>query len=389
MAVRDVSVVWATSEFVGAPVLRGEPGSQIELLDAVLITGFCVRAFDAVTVADGVATLTMSAGNPYVQHGVIEIRGHAVSSLNRKWRVDTTGASSLTFAVDDLVPAGSHAGTGATVRYAPAGWEKPFADLGTYRAVYRSASLESTQMLLFVNDGAAQYTRVRGYESMTDIDTPGVAFPTVVQAALASYVWAKSSASGSGQTRPWAIAADPMFVHVFCAFSNSAGYEGRHSGYRFGDIERFDPADAHHCTIAAHAHAAPLYGTHGLGSVVGIAGAAGVYFARAVAGTGGAVANGVGYFGVGAGSGGAAPPGGRLNFSQLLTSTGAPGTTTVSSSPLRGRVPGILLAHERDSAIANYTVLMLSGGAALLVKVGDNTINYDGWVALEIEGPWR
>jgi hypothetical protein len=382
MTIRDVTVTWANSEFTGAPVLRGESGSLIELLDAVLIHGFCVRAFDAVSVADGVATLTMSAGNPYVQHGVIEIRDCAQPALNRKWRIDTSAASSITFTVDDLVPAGSHAGSGATVRYAPAGWEKPFADLGTYRAAYRSASLASTQMLLYVNDSDARYARVRGYESMTDIDTPGVPFPTIAQAALTNYTWAKSYTAGTAQVRPWAIASDDMFLQLFVAFVTSFGFEGRHAGYRFGDIAQFSPADAYHCSIAAHATAYPVHPSASLSSVAPIS-TAGCYFARALSGSAGAIsaAPAAAYFSGGAGASPASLDG-RLSLFPLLIST-----STRVDDPLRGRIPGLLIGYEKNSDIQAYATL--DDPLSMLVKVGTNTTNYDGWVALEIEGPWR
>ena len=97
MSKANTEVKWFHSDMLDAPVLRGQAGALIELLDACLINGFSTRTPDSITVTSGVATVALSAGNPYEKHAVIKITGASVAALNDEWRIDTTAASSLTF----------------------------------------------------------------------------------------------------------------------------------------------------------------------------------------------------------------------------------------------------------------------------------------------------
>ncbi|MCK2086731.1 hypothetical protein MXC99_00795 [Thauera aromatica] len=168
----DTSVKWFHSGMADAPVLRGQAGALIELLDACLINGFSTRSPDSVVVAGGVATVSISAGNPYDKHAVIAISGASEAALNAEWRIDTSAATSFTFLCPGVADGTV---TGAALKRAGAGWSKPFAD--TNVAVYQSLDPASTQLYLRVNDADARYTRVRGYEQMTDANTGTGLFP--------------------------------------------------------------------------------------------------------------------------------------------------------------------------------------------------------------------
>lgn len=123
MAKADTSVKWFHSEMPDAPVLSGQVGKLIELLDACLINGFSVRTPDSIVVSEGVATVSISAGNPYEKHAVVAISGASDAALNSEWRIDSSGGSSFTF----LCPGVTNGTvTGASVKRAAAGWGTPF-----------------------------------------------------------------------------------------------------------------------------------------------------------------------------------------------------------------------------------------------------------------------
>ena len=163
MAKADTSVKWFHSGMIDAPVLSGQAGKLIELLDACLINGFSTRTPDSIVVAGGVATVSIGAGNPYEQHAVVEISGANNAALNAEWRIDTASASSFTFLCPGVLD-GTVAGS--VVKRAGAGWGKPFS--GANIAAYQSVDPASTQLYLRVNDNDARFSRVRGYENMVD-----------------------------------------------------------------------------------------------------------------------------------------------------------------------------------------------------------------------------
>ncbi|ENO76599.1 hypothetical protein B447_17686, partial [Thauera sp. 27] len=83
----DTQVKWFHSAQPDAPVLNGQAGSLINVLDACLLNGYSVRTPDSVVVSGGVATVGISAGNPYEKHAVVEISGASDSALNGQWRI--------------------------------------------------------------------------------------------------------------------------------------------------------------------------------------------------------------------------------------------------------------------------------------------------------------
>ena len=119
-----------------------------------------------VTVAGGIATATLQAGQSFEPHTVIAVAGATPDALNGQARVLTATPSQITFAT--AAADGPASGT-ITIRVAPVGgWEKVFA--GANKAVYRSTHPKASGFCLRVDDSAATYMRVRGFESMTDLD---------------------------------------------------------------------------------------------------------------------------------------------------------------------------------------------------------------------------
>ena len=195
MAKADTSVKWFHSEMADAPALSGQPGKLIDLLDACLINGFSTRTPDGVVVADGVATVSISAGNPYEKHAVVAISGASDAALNSEWRIDTAGATSFTF----LCPGVSNGtASGSSVKRAGAGWGKPFSD--TMVAAYQSLDPSSTQLYLRVDDSTTWYADVRICETMTSVSEFANESPLLASISR----WRKSSLSDAS-SRVWTI----------------------------------------------------------------------------------------------------------------------------------------------------------------------------------------
>jgi len=388
----DTSVKWFHSGMADAPVLSGQAGKLIELLDACLINGFSVRTPDSIVVADGIATVSISAGNPYEKHVVIAISGASNAALNAEWRIATSGASSFTFLCPGVADG---AVTGAAVKRAPAGWGKPFAD--TNVAAYQSLDPSSTQLYLRVNDATTdpRFALVRGYEQMTDANTGVNPFPTVAQRALTLGIWEKSD-TASALSRPWGIVSDGLLFYVVAPYSSSS-YPKNADIYRFGDIRSYVDGDKYNCVIsfiASATHVSPP-GT----SVTSIQPnlqrnldkGGGSYIARGRAQSGGAVNTARTSPGAAGAGGGTSPqtlP--DLFFSPLWeTETTGAEVSFVQTSP-RGALPGFFLATSLTNGIAPWSVQDTDDGSVVLVApAGYAYENMNRFCGFDIKGPWR
>lgn len=213
----DTSVKNFNSTMSGAPALSGTAGSLIALLDAVLVNGFDIKTASALTVSGGVASMPFTGSHSAQVDSVISISGitGAYASLNGEQKVTAVGAGVVRFAT--TAADGAASGT-VTFKMAPLGWLKPFA--GTNLAGYKSADVAATGMLLRVDDTGAQFARVRGFESMTDVSTGLGPFPTDAQMSGGGY-WAKS-ANSTAAAVPWAIHGDGRLFY-FTALPGASG----------------------------------------------------------------------------------------------------------------------------------------------------------------------
>jgi hypothetical protein len=363
----DTRVKWFHSGMADAPVLSGQAGALIDLLDACLINGFSTRTPDNISVSDGVATVNISAGNPYEQYAVIVISGASNAALNAEWRIDSATASSFTF----LCPGVSDgAVTGASVKRAGGGWLKPFS--GSNLAAYQSASATSTQLYLRVDDNGTTAAQVRGYENMTGISTGTGLFPTVAQRADTAALWQKSSVADS-TARDWAVVSDGTLFFYAPAFNLSNFFIGQHTPFRFGDIRSRFSGDAYHCIISIVTSASVNPGVEG--STSGIGSASNVYIARDKGQIGGSVVTG---------------------YNCAVLSAGLFGTSPDSDLTLcpmsigsRGVVPGMYLAAETVDGLPVRSVLDMTGVPLLRLRAGANVMELNRHIAFDITRPWR
>lgn len=124
-----------------------------------------------------------------------------------------------------------------------AGWTKPLT--GTNKAAFKQGG--GNGFYLRVQDDApasATDARLRGYETMSDVDTGTGLFPTVAQATNGTF--ARKSASANGTTRPWIVVADDRTVYVFTLTGDIAS---TYFTFAFGDFYSFVTADAYRTLI--------------------------------------------------------------------------------------------------------------------------------------------
>lgn len=174
----DTTVKYLHSGMSGAPVLQGQAGSLISMLDACLVTGFDTKTPTSLMVASGVATLAYSGGHSAEVNSVILVEGvtGALTALNGEQKVTFKSSTEIRFAT---AAANGTAAGAITFKMAPCGWAKVFTD--TNKAVYKALAITANGHFLRVDDTVAAETRVFGFETMSDIDTGSGQFPLPAQ----------------------------------------------------------------------------------------------------------------------------------------------------------------------------------------------------------------
>ena len=247
------------SDQAGAPVLTGQVGSLINVLDAVLVNGYNEVNVASMTRSGSTVTVTTSTAHGYEnpilrthnQNGVgniCTIAGAAQTDYNGDWAISYVSDTMFTFNIGAATPVTPATGTMTTKR-AGAGFSKAFAD--TNRAAYRSNDLTSRRHYVQVNDIAdcpngqgARYAGWRGFESMTGIDQWEYPFPTVAgSAGTFGQYFCKSSAL-DGNSRAWSVFSDGKFF-FFWVSPNRSGLDFAVDTYSrlygFGDFKTTVP----------------------------------------------------------------------------------------------------------------------------------------------------
>jgi hypothetical protein len=198
----DTSVKHIHNGMRGAPQITGTVGSgYIPVLDALFVSGWGLTTALSVTVADGIATATLTSGQTFDRTSVVLVAGATPSELNGEARVLTSSNTSIAWATT----AADGVATGTiTIKYAPqASWVSPYAK--TNVKVYRSTHAQSSGHCLRVDDTGTTSARIRGFESMSDVDTGVGPFPTDAQMSGGGYWWRSINAN-----------ATPVKYKMFC-----------------------------------------------------------------------------------------------------------------------------------------------------------------------------
>lgn len=395
-------VYYFNSGMRGAPVLAGQAGSLIALLDACLITGFGLVSASAVNVASGVATATIPSGTPFDIDSNILVAGATDAAINGTFRVSATSATTVSWPT--TAANGAAAGT-ITIKVAPViGWTKPFT--GTNLAVYKSTDPQSYGMYVWVDDTNALYARVVGYESMSDVNTGTGPFPTSAQQSGGGY-WLKSNTANSNPI-DWVVSADArFFMHHMSTGQGSQTTEPGRGNARtamlrgFGDPVAYRNSGDPWCSILAPATSSSTTDSTGIidgGNVNNI------YSPRDVSGVGSAIASKIQpYIGSGTQVSGLdstcgafpSPIDGSLQLSYRYVNQ----TTGANQNAPRAQIPGVLSSPQsglnsffvsRDvvpgtGALAGRRLVALSGGGTS----PGTAIASAGVSFVDVTGPWR
>jgi hypothetical protein len=249
----DTSVKLFKDDLPGAPVLNGVVGAGISLLDACLVTGFGLRTAVSLVVSGGVATMTLASNtlNGNLVDTVVLVDGvtGSLTALNGEQRVISASSTTLSYAT--AAADGTATGT-ITVKTAPAGWSKVYS--GTNKAAYRATDVTGNRFYLRVDDTATLHMTVRGWETMTDVDTGTSAFPTVAEYASGLY-WSKSTVANSNANKWDFIADSRSFVYApMSGYGASASAAGQ-GCYFFGDFVSFKSVDPYSSCLSGSSSA--------------------------------------------------------------------------------------------------------------------------------------
>lgn len=391
-------VKWFSSAFRGAPTLNGQAGTLIATLEACLIDGFGEITPSAVSVSGGVATATHASGDFFEDYAVIKISGATDGDLNGEARVISHTSTTTTWAT--TAADGSKAGT-IKLRYAPVGgWEKSYS--GTNKAVFKSTDGAAHGHYLRIDDSAGQNARLRGFESMTDVDTGSGPFPTDAQISGGGY-WRKSQVASAAAV-PWHVVADARaFVGHFLTGIPSDASNTFGVPYGFGDPVALAPGGDSWstfltCTGSSGLSVNMLHGSLASTYTVLDNSYGGTAVARAFGGLGGAAAtvqraNGGGAVadsGVDTHAGtGPSTIDGRVLFSSRAI------CASTSDFTYRAYLPGVLHIPQNipSETFSNGDTMDGSGALAgrriMILKTARYPTTFLGYLGIDITGPWR
>jgi len=232
----ETSVKFFHDALPGAPVMSGQAGSLIAILDACLVNGFGLKTVDSLAVSGGIATATISTGHSAVPQTVVLISGATPAGLNGEKKVISTTTNTITF---DATGISDQTATGTiTLKLAPAGWEKAFS--GTNLAAYKSANPSASGCFVRFDDAGTTTATFRGYESMTDVSAGSGIFPTAAQESGA--LLAMKSTAADATARKWFVIANDKMAYVGLSRLDGAN-AGCYAGIYFGDIISRKSAD--------------------------------------------------------------------------------------------------------------------------------------------------
>lgn len=254
------SVHFYHSGMTGAPVLSGQLGSMIGVLDACLVNGWGTATVDSVVIAGGVATVTRASGHPFEADMVAEFSGAVVTggTFNGERKV-IARLSTTQYTVDaDGLPNQTAGGT-ISHKVSSAGWQKAFT--GTNLAAYRSQDVTGNRFYLRVDDSNNYNARALGYEVMTDINTGTGMFPTTATIS-GGWRWPRSNETSAGSSpRQWTLFANSKFFILAVNWSSAEGANTNGFCSAFGDLVRPAGSTDAYATMLHGSNSDSLYGT--------------------------------------------------------------------------------------------------------------------------------
>jgi hypothetical protein len=260
----DTTVRAFMSTDPGAPVgASNVAGSDLAILDAALVNGYGEASVTSIVVTDGIATVTTATNHgfsnfPGFDYGpVARIAGATPAGLNVDARVSVIDSTNFTYEVTGVAN-GPATGT-ITSKRAPLGWTIAFT--GTNIRVYKAPNPFAPSPYIRVdNSTTSAQSRVRGYTTMSGLDTGTNPFPTEAQVAGGAY----AHHSASAFTRDWAVVGDGTSFF----YQNNNDGSNWWGGFAFTVLTNKSPSDLE-CRFLAAAYSGSQQSwllTGGLGS---------------------------------------------------------------------------------------------------------------------------
>lgn len=237
-----------SSADTNAPVLTGETGKLVDLLTACLVNGYATVSVSSITRSGTTATCTTGSAHGLVTGKMATIAGATETDYNGRFIVTVTSTTVFEYTVANS-PTTPATGT-ITARRASAGWDLQYS--GTNKAVYRSPNNAGARhSFRFQDDGSssggAKEAFMRGYVSMSDVDTGSEPFPTVAQQATGLYV--AKSITANTTARSWALYADDKTAYLIIANGTNTLVFG------FGHFNSWVAGDAYNSFISGSVYA--------------------------------------------------------------------------------------------------------------------------------------
>lgn len=354
----------------GAPVMSGTAGALLGVLD-VLVNGYGSVTVNSLVVSSDQATATVSAGHQFDEIDdigpVVRISGANPPALNVDARITIDSPTQFSFAAPGI-PDQTATGT-ITAKRAPADYAWQYTE--TNKKVLARTVIESTAMVLRVDDTPTQFPTLIMYESMSDVDTG------VGPAPLSGSLWFGKSTASSSLARDWVLYADPL---AFYLFVKNDGTWMRGQMY-FGDGLPLYPADAYHCGLIGHSSA-----FYAAGQLETLNSSSGAWLSKDKSQSGAAIAmqrKSHGIAGNSLGSAGASYIDGADPFlCSQITAWNSLG------SNLRMIMPGFYCPLHAFSVFSGYQVIKniqnMPGSALMMQPIQVSTGG-----AFEIKNPWR
>lgn len=387
----STSVKFFHSEMPGAPQCSGTAGALLAILDACLITGFGLQTASSASVVSGVCTLVLPTTPAMRVGSVALVAGATPAPLNGEHRITAITSNSVSFATAeaDTTPTGT-----ITVKLAPAGWIKAFS--GTNAAAYTVDSAlhpDSTGILCKVDDTTPLNAKIKGYTSMTDVDTGLGDFPTTLQTDL--YVF-KSNADDA-TARSWMVVCDSRMVYVGVHNFTSDNTNYGLAWWGFGEFLSKKAADDYRFLVGGNFYTAGVPGPNQAYSIVSSTSTF-TYIARNHLGIGGGVnARLMSWGGDYGTSGSPAAPLAYPNAADYGLYLCPADVAENDPKTLRGKFPGMFMLPHRlirqicPDAITPYLGDNVPGYPGRTIGFMPCFYNSGDWtvVAFDLTGPWE
>lgn len=240
------------SDDTGAPAITTTAGTTITALDALLVNGFNSKTI-TITRSGTTATATATA-HGYRNFQNLTISGANESQYNGSFVITNCTANTFDFTVSGS-PATPATGTITSI-VSPLGWTKEYS--GTNLAAYRMAAAASgARFYMRIDNTNGTFCRIRGYETMSDVNTGTGLFPTVAQMANPGMYSFQTAV-----TTPW-ICWGTEKGFFFITYPNTSGttltpnssaYDAStiNMGMYFGAVKSYLPGDAYNVVCNAH-----------------------------------------------------------------------------------------------------------------------------------------